>query len=495
MMKKRIRLSLNKRLTMISVAVLLPMMMLVVYLLSSLASTTKAYDEITASVSYASKYSKDFKERMDYSMYLAVIAGKSMAELGNGSTTVNGIETVNPYSYIAELNKACDELAQVATVDSNKSKIKNLKKSLSALEKCVGQIEDNIAQTGNYDTNMALLDENIYMLTSIIQDGIQDYIHVETQNLENVRGTLERSNERVFYISLTACLIVSVLALVLSIIASRSVTRPIRELCRSLGKVAKGDFTTKTQVESDDEIAVLTESFNEMTTEIGQLVEDIKTEQMNLSIIETRLLQAQINPHFLYNTLDTIVWLAEEKQTKEVVSMVTWLSDFFRSTLSEGRDSVTVEEEKHHIESYLKIQQFRYQDIMDYRIDIDKEILDYKIPKLTLQPLVENALYHGIKNKRGKGMIYIHGCEKNGKLFLAVEDNGKGMTEESLNVLRKSMNGMDETQDRSGFGLKNVNQRIRYYCGEEYGLFFESEENKGTKATAILSAKKNEPFS
>ena len=276
--------------------------------------------------------------------------------------------------------------------------------------------------------------------------------------------------------------------------ASRSVTRPIQKLCSVTQKVAEGDFTVKTKVENTDEISVLTQSFNDMTEEIGVLVEDIKKKQANLHIAETKLLQAQINPHFLYNTLDTIVWLAEENKKEEVVSMVTALSEFFRTTLSKGRDFITVKEEESHVESYLKIQQFRYQDIMDYEINIDESMYGFVIPKLTLQPLVENALYHGVKNKRGKGMIRITGRLKGGDMIFKVIDDGKGMTEEELGKLQNSLKKDKSDRKEDGFGLSNVNQRIRHYYGEGYGISFESRENEGTTATIILEAKNNQPF-
>lgn len=175
-------------------------------------------------------------------------------------------------------------------------------------------------------------------------------------------------------------------------------------------------------MESKDEIAVLADNFNDMTVEIGRLVERIKEEQANIRNMESKLLQAQINPHFLYNTLDTIVWLAESGRDEEVVKMTSYLSEFFRTTLSKGKDYITLEEEKRHVESYLQIQQFRYQDIMDYRIEMDEEIMDYTVPKLTLQPLVENALYHGIKKKRGGGTILIEGKLEGNKILLKVID-------------------------------------------------------------------------
>ena len=260
-------------------------------------------------------------------------------------------------------------------------------------------------------------------------------------------------------------------------------------------QVAEGDFTVQTKESNTDEIAVLTRSFNDMTQEIGGLVEDIKLQQKNLRIAETKLLQAQINPHFLYNTLDAIVWLAEENRKDEVVSMVTALSDFFRTTLSKGRDFITVREERSHIESYLKIQQFRYQDIMSYEIDMEENMGEFMIPKLTLQPLVENALYHGLKNKRGGGMIKITGRLDGENMIFTVTDDGKGMTKEVLEKLQESIGKEKGDKSIDGFGIGNVNRRIRYYYGERYGVTLESVENDGTKATVTMAAQKNQPFS
>lgn len=495
MEKAHKKMSLNHRLTLISLSIFLPMVLLVCYLLATIVRTTRAYDATMTSVSYANKYVRDFKERLDYSAYLAVISGRSMESLGREETTVNGIVTVNPYTYIAELGNVCDELAEVATVSSNQYKIRNVKKSLAALNNCVEEMEKSVEQSGNYDANMAYLDENIYALTAIIQSGLQDYIYVETTHLGEIREQMDAENGKALAISAFVCVGGIILSLVLSIYASKSVTRPIHYLCDSLERVAKGDFTTRAEVIPGDEIAVLTSGFNDMTEEIGELVEGIKTEQANLHLTETRLLQAQINPHFLYNTLDTIVWMAEQKQTRDVVVMVTLLSDFFRTTLSEGRDYISIKEEESHVRSYLEIQRLRYQDIMNYEIHIASELYPFMIPKLTLQPLVENALYHGIKNKRGKGTILIIGEKKDDRIILRIIDNGKGMTEAELDRLRKRMNRMDEEEDKSGFGLRNVNQRIQYYYGEEYGVFFESEEGKGTEAVVIMSTKNIIPFS
>ena len=495
-MKKISRnVSLNQRLAGISLAVFIPMILMMSYLLSSLNGATEAYAQITKSVAYANQYARDFKERMDYSMYLAVIGQRNMRTLGDGETTVNGILTVNPYEYIEELSDTCDKLSDMATVNSNRNQIKRLKNSLQSLKKCVKELENQIETEVTYQEKMDYLNENIYMLTSLIQEGIQDYIFVETTNYANVKEELDARNSRTFTICLGVSMAAIILALLLTIQASKSVTKPIKKLCKMTEKVAEGDFTVKAKEADTDEIAVLTRSFNDMTQEIGSLVEDIKQQQKNLHIAETKLLQAQINPHFLYNTLDAIVWLAEEKRTDEVVAMVTALSDFFRTTLSKGRDFITVWEERSHIESYLKIQKFRYQDIMDYEIDIAEDMNEYMIPKLTLQPLVENALYHGIKNKRGGGTIRITGYLEEGNMVFLVEDNGKGMTEDALEKLKKDIQKEKRDKNIDGFGLGNVNQRIRHYYGEQYGMDIQSVENDGTKVKITLAAQKNQPFS
>ena len=259
------------------------------------------------------------------------------------------------------------------------------------------------------------------------------------------------------------------------------ITSPIRHLCHAAERAGRGDFEIRTHEERIDEIAVLSASFNRMVEEIGKLVEDIRVEELNLRAAELRLLQEQINPHFLYNTLDNIIWLAESNETAQVVNMVSALSDFFRTTLSKGKDYISVRDEEAHINSYLQIQQFRYRDILTYEIDMDEEVYDCEILKLTLQPLVENALYHGIKGKRGLGQIRITGCIRGGLLEFQVKDNGIGMKEERLREVRRIIMGeMEHTKEKGGFGLFNVNERIRLNYGRKYGLRIESTYGQGT---------------
>ena len=188
-------------------------------------------------------------------------------------------------------------------------------------------------------------------------------------------------------------------------------------------------------------------------------------------------MQAQINPHFLYNTLDTIIWLIESGEIAESVAMVSSLSNFFRFSLSRGQNVITLKEEQQHIRSYLEIQHMRYRDLMEYEIDIPEELNSYILPKLTLQPLVENALYHGIKIRRRKGLIRVSGRTEGTNLILEVADDGSGMSPERLEEVRSSL--VDGRKE--GFGMRTVHQRIQILFGQEFGLTLESTPDVGTK--------------
>ncbi|KPV47456.1 histidine kinase, partial [Kouleothrix aurantiaca] len=205
-----------------------------------------------------------------------------------------------------------------------------------------------------------------------------------------------------------------------------------------------------------------------MVGKIKELLAAKIEEHENLKKAELRALQAQINPHFLYNTLDTIIWMAEARRMDQVVELVRVLSRFFRITLSKGKDWITMRDEIEHVESYLAIQKMRYRDILDYRIDIPADMRDGQMLKLTLQPLVENALYHGIKNKRSGGTITVRGSRLPGDLLqIQVEDNGAGITPERLDEIRALLasDTGDTVVGEGGYGISNVKQRIKLYYG------------------------------
>ena len=477
--------SLNKRLLAIAVAAIVPMAIALICTLGALSYSSGVYYKTTRSVTYANR-TLDFRERMNYSLYLVVIGRSDFDNLAKEEIQVNGIATVEPYSYIDKMHEILDELSKNTSVEVNKNQVERLENTLYSLRENIKELEKRLSEPKSYDESMEYLNNDIYMLTSMFEDGCMEFIRNETIHLEDIQIQQMHRN-RVVYVSI---LLISFLAILVALItvyrALGSVNDPIKKLCRLSKELAKGNFDVKMQECDTDEITILSESFNEMAIEIGELIDDIKEKQKDLSLLETKLLQAQINPHFLYNTLDTIVWLAEDNRNSDVVTMVTSLSDFFRSTLSKGREFITVREEKNHIESYLKIQQFRYQDIMDYEVEFDESILEYNIPKLLLQPLVENALYHGVKCKRGKSIIKVNGSVEDDYLIFVVADDGIGMNEDTLEKVRENINSDINKHDKESFGLANVNFRIRRYYGDDCGLYIDSEYNKGTISTVKI---------
>ena len=288
---------------------------------------------------------------------------------------------------------------------------------------------------------------------------------------------LKNSDETARIYMISAVMILGA-ALILAYVLSREITRPIEVLGDSMKEVEKGNFDHAVlEVSGHNEIARLSATYNLMTTEIKHLMEQNVEEQRQKRKSELKALQAQINPHFLYNTLDSIIWMAEWGKTKDVVLMTSSLAKLLRQSISNQNELVRVEEEVEYTRSYLTIQKMRYKDKLEYEIQVSPEVRGMKIPKLVLQPLVENAIYHGVKYKEGKGKVCIGGCIEDGKIILKVADDGIGMTEEQLSRIFEKK----ETDTRkNGVGVLNVHERIQLYYGPEYGLRFFSEPNHGT---------------
>ena len=289
------------------------------------------------------------------------------------------------------------------------------------------------------------------------------------------------------FIVFVILLIIFIVILINSYISFR-VTNPIRELEKSVKALEEGNLDADIYMGGSYEVQHLGKSVQDMKFRIKGLMQDIVSEHEEKRKSEFDSLQAQINPHFLYNTLDIIVWQIENEKQSEAVHTVTALARFFRLSLGKGKNIVTVRDEIDHVKNYLMIQHMRFKNKFDYEFDIAEDVLELPSLKLMLQPLVENAIYHGMEFMDGDGLITVKAWRKEDELYLSVADNGLGMTEDKVETILtgKSTSGNGRG---SGIGVKNVNERIKLYFGEAYGLTIDSEPDEGTTVIIHLPAK------
>ncbi|MDE7011117.1 MAG: sensor histidine kinase [Oscillospiraceae bacterium] len=429
------------------------------------------YEDLLYNVTTASEFNQDFKETIDLKMYYYVIESR--------------------YSEGLPIQEVQDAQALAKDLLSSTSQKDSLQAVTSVLDLCENLEEKirQIEQTQSYDGRQMQLENNIYVLTALIQEYMYNYLYCESVQLNLLQQQISRqiAAEIILVAALSAVLIL--LLIRYSVRLGRSVTQPVVDLSRRAEDVIGGDLTVREPVGSETyEIRTLSEGMEQMIARLNAQIQETTRKQASLRKAELALLQAQINPHFLYNTMDTIIWLIEADRPQAAVEMVSNLSDFFRHSLSRGEDVITLGEEERHVRSYLQIQQARYKDILDYSIEIDPALWETRLPKLTLQPLVENALYHGIKRKRGKGRIRIAGREEGADVLLQIADDGAGMTEDRLEELRRAM----ESGERVGFGLVTVHERLRLLFGSLYGLTLSSREGAGTAVTVRVPRRERE---
>ena len=451
---------------------LIPMVTFLIFCFCNLWASNRNYEDMLNSTVVASEFSLDFKKDFDYETYLLIVENKSVEE--------SMLEDM-----LNDANRIVKGLEELTDSQENMNRLNSAKKYLNNLEIYKNRIEQNLKDGNKYEDNIEIWENDVQIVTSLLRETIFQYIFFEIKDLQQARTQYQNFFVEMIRFSVVAFAAIFVLITALSYYIPLSITRPIRKLSEVTDQVAKGDLTVRSDVRSGAEVSVLSDSLNTMIDKIDELLEQVKKEQIRLRKAEFELLQSQINPHFLYNTLDAIVWLAEAGEQKKVVSMVGSLSDFFRTSLNQGKDIITIKEELQHSRSYLEIQQMRYQDILNYEIHVPEELHRYLIPKITIQPLVENALYHGLKNKRGLGRIVISGRKEEDFLILQIEDNGIGMRKERLDQVKEGMNQKIPTE-KDIYGLYNVNERIRLNFGEKYGLSIESTYGEGTVVSIIL---------
>ena len=454
------RMELEERMRKVLFSTMIPMACLMIILLFIFWQYTGQYNKLSENLAVSSEFNLRFKDDLDLEMYYIAIGSKESSDLEDVLEQVEDAQEI-----MQKLRRNTYNNNGVKSLNSLDSYLENLRQRMLQL-----------VEIKEYDKRMEFMDSNIRIITGLIMQEMQNYIYNESMYLVQVEKSLTHRVK--LLISGMAVLLIATLGILMrrSFRLTDGIIQPVNIMLDKVKKVGRGKFDMIPIEAEIEEIEELDEGINKMARKISALLENVRQEKEMQHLTELQLIQAQVNPHFLYNTLDTIVWLIEGGMTDDAVEKISSLSIFFRTSLSKGNDIIPLSEEERHTLSYLEIQQYRYRDILEFEINIPKELSGIPVPKLSIQPLAENALYHGIKNRRGKGKILIEGREEEDALVLTVSDNGQGMTPERLHEVQEAI----RTGERAGFGLAAVAERIALYYGPGYGMKIFSEEGKGT---------------
>lgn len=307
---------------------------------------------------------------------------------------------------------------------------------------------------------------------------------VNIVSLENVMDKIKKS---IVFLYIRIAIICLIVAFIISIYFSSLLTLPLQKLAASMKKVREGHLREKVNLPlyANDEVSLLVSQYNEMIEKINELVNKIFKLEIHKKEAELKALESQINPHFLYNTLDTIFWRAEKSKDSEISEMIYALSKLFRLTLNRGNEFIQIRGEKEFIESYLFLQSKRYKNKLKYQIQIPDEILNYYIPKLILQPFVENAIVHGIENNNSESIIEVTGKKEGEFINFTIKDNGIGIDEDKIKKIKDSLKSSN-TKEEFGYAIKNVNERLRLYYEDNYKLDINSKIGVGTEVSILL---------
>jgi two-component system sensor histidine kinase YesM len=380
-------------------------------------------------------------------------------------------------------------------------------------------VEKTLSATGNLlDMNYMIIDDNFYVMYDDIMksksinfftmdfrfDLLKKKEDIRIVNINDRAGllcslnsgkngiillaevpveTILQNNKYIVLITSLILVFSIVLCCILTFIMTGRISKPIRKIVHAMEKVEKGDINTRVDIQEGDEIGYMARRFNEMVESLNDLFQKNMEKQDRLRIAEIKSLQSQINPHFLYNTLDSIKWLAKLNGVEEISVIVSKLGNLLKNSINNNDDLVTVEETMFLIDSYLSIQKIRYRGKFDVEADIDESIMQCLVPKLVVQPIVENAIVHGIENKIGKSVVKIRGKRENDTIVFEVEDDGVGIGEEDLQKLRDSVVLENAAEN---VALSNIHNRIKLYYGEKYGLEIYSEKDKGTRVRLTM---------
>lgn len=459
------KMSIRRRILYSYIVILTMMLVIAIVILSTLSMLTTRYDALIATVNDASTLTQIVQQDISNEIW-EIVAGKKEFDQGRH------------YQIMTNINQRMRALHETSS-PTNQEQLEHAERAMETLHAYVNQLGEQIKnKASSVDENMDVLKE-IRMVSELVHEQMQMFMMGEIREVNEINAAIQRTLHVMIIIELAVFFGGTLFAIGMLFSVSRQITKPIEELEAFAAKIASGELEARAQMPQVKEFNRLTGDLNRMAQKIKALIRDITEEQKKRQKSELRALQAQITPHFLYNTLDTIIWLAEAEQTQDVITITGAFSDFFRISLSKGKDWIPVRQEIDHIRNYLLIQQIRYRDILAYEIDVDEAINEKPILKLLLQPLVENALYHGIKNRRRLGHILIRGWQEKDAYCFMVKDDGKGMSEERLQKLQDILKS-DKRSSDFGYGLLNVHRRLQLYYGADVHLTIQSNETDGT---------------
>lgn len=316
------------------------------------------------------------------------------------------------------------------------------------------------------------------MLVTYYESNIQDMTYISVVPFKEITRELNTSLK----VTLSIVAVVIALAFIALSFLTMKITKPIKKMTVLMKKVEQGNLDVLINTDRKDEIGTLGRSFNSMTRKLKILIEEVYKIQLSRKEAELKTLQAQINPHFLYNTLDVIYWTSRLENAPRTGEIVSALAKLFKLGLNKGSEITTIKKEVEHVQSYLTIQKYRYDEIPEFRIAVDESILEHSTIKLILQPFVENALVHGIAEMGGRGRVEILGRDQGKNICFEVIDNGKGMEEDRIREIFEE----NFESDQKGYGVRNVHKRIKLYFGQDYGVEIFSKTASGTKVVITI---------
>lgn len=470
--------SLRKILLFVFIFIIGIMVIPTIYSVAIFQIHTKQYDDIISNVSQANEISTIAKIDIPNELWELVCGKKDF---------MHGEQ----YYQIKTISSGIEEMLARTKSQTSKAQLEVANRTCLTLSKNILKLENQIEGGASVTQNELLLDE-IRTITALFSDVMQNYIITEIENANIATIAIKRSSITLTILQIILIALTLAVAILASLSVSKSFVKPLSDMQKLSDDIAQGNLSARTSIPEIKELAPFAINMNTMAEQIELLIQKNTEEQKNFQKAEMKALQAQITPHFLYNTFDTIIWLAEEEDTDRVVKITKAFSEFLRISLSKGHEWITIEQELDHIRNYLTIQKIRYADILNYDIIADESINEVRIIKLVLQPLIENAIYHGIKNKRGRGHIIVKIeplAKKEDFLRISVKDDGAGFTPERLEQVRNELNTAAEDSEKLStvYGLFNVHKKLKLYYGDKTeGLTIVSEQNKGTEISFII---------